>query len=388
MLLDLLNGLHLILTEIILMLLTSHDEEKPPFIRSPLHHVNINGILYEPKVFSYGTSADEDVYRIGNTTKDQQTEMIMEILSSRPNAERQNIVHRYNRIFKKSLLDERESFKSRLMKQLFEDLLTDTSILLADELYTAIIASNLRKTTSILIDFWGDEFDQVETAYKIYSTESIWKTIEKKFGESVKSILHCIVETRKHETKQEYPIKGRGGKPIVNNTVVVEVFYDLMNVLDSNNDVGQQLGERLCKLDSFQFQKLNMIYRKKPVRQFGEVLESRTSGQHHDILLAVYNYSINKPMYFTTLIHDELHKELIDSLSVQRFFIFRSEIDLHTIDKLYKVIYGMDLSEDVKQKYHGEYGNTLLKLLKKREIPDIFQHSISILPPLVPLIKV
>lgn len=53
------------------------------------------------------------------------------------------------------------------MKQLFEDLLTDTSILLADELYTAISASNLQKTTSILIDFWGDEFDQVETAYKI-----------------------------------------------------------------------------------------------------------------------------------------------------------------------------------------------------------------------------
>ncbi|CAH8612371.1 unnamed protein product [Schistosoma haematobium] len=233
MLLDLLNGLHFILTEIILLLLTSHDEEKPPYIRSPLHHVNINGILYKPKVFSYGTSADEDVYRIGNTTKDQQTEMIMEILSSRPNAERQNIVHRYNRIFKKSLLDERENFKSGLMKQLFEDLLTDTSILLADELYTAINASNLQKTTSILIDFWGDEFDQVETAYKINSTESIWKTIEKKFGNSVKSILHCIVETRKYETKQEYPIKGRGGKPIVNNTVVIEVFYDLMNVLDS-----------------------------------------------------------------------------------------------------------------------------------------------------------
>uniref|UniRef100_A0A095A3L0 Uncharacterized protein n=1 Tax=Schistosoma haematobium TaxID=6185 RepID=A0A095A3L0_SCHHA len=154
------------------------------------------------------------------------------------------------------------------MKQLFEDLLTDTSILLADELYTAINASNLQKTTSILIDFWGDEFDQVETAYKINSTESIWKTIEKKFGNSVKSILHCIVETRKYETKQEYPIKGRGD-----------------------------------------------------------------------------NYSINKPMYFATLIHDELHKELIDSLSVQRLFIFRSEAvkldlfyavcDLHLVQHWY-----------------------------------------------------
>ncbi|CAI2731820.1 unnamed protein product [Schistosoma spindalis] len=388
MLFNLLNGLHLILTEIILMLLTSYDEQKPPFIRSLLHHVNINGILYEPKVVGYGTSADEEVYRIGNTTKDQRTEMIMKILSSRTNAERQNIVHQYNKILKKSLLNERENFKSRSMKQLFDDLLTDTSILLADELYKAIIASNLQKTTSILIDFWGDEFDQVEAAYKIYSTKSIWKSIEKRFGKSVKSLLHCIVETRKYEPKQEDPIKGRGGKPIVNNTVVIEVFYDLMNVLDSNKDVGQQLGERLCKLDPFHFQKLNMIYRQKPVRQFGEVLESRTSGRLHDVLLAMYNYSINKPMYFATLIHDELHKEHIDSLSVQRFILIRSEIDLHTIDKLYKVNYGIYLSEDVKQKYHDEYGNALLKLLKKEEIPDIFQHSIPILPPWHPVIKV
>ncbi|VDO70939.1 unnamed protein product [Schistosoma margrebowiei] len=273
-------------------------------------------------------------------------------------------------------MNERKNFKSRLMKQLFEDLLTDTSILLANELYTAISASNLRKTTSILIDFWGDEFDQVETAYKIYSTEPIWKSIEKQFGKSVKSTLYCIVERRKYETKQEYPIKGRGGKPIINNTVVVEVFYELMNVLDSNEDVGQQLGERLCKLDPFQFQKLNMIY--KQVRLLTDTIK----------LINKYNYSINKPMYFATLIHDELHKELIDSLSVQRFFIFRSEIDLHTIDKLYKVIYGIDLSEDVKQRYYGEYGYALLKLLKKREIPDIFQHSIPILPPLLPLIEV
>ena len=64
-------------------------------------------------------------------------------------------------------MNEKENIKSGLMYQLFEDLLTDTSILLADELYRAIMSSDLRRTTSILIDFWGDEFDQVENAYKI-----------------------------------------------------------------------------------------------------------------------------------------------------------------------------------------------------------------------------
>uniref|UniRef100_A0A3Q0KV93 Smp_205300 n=2 Tax=Schistosoma mansoni TaxID=6183 RepID=A0A3Q0KV93_SCHMA len=107
-------------------------------------------------------------------------------------------------------------------------------------------------------------------------------------------------------------------------------------IFDFSKDVGQQLGQHLCKLDPFQFQRMNMIYKRKPVRQFGEVLESRTSSQLHNILVAMYNYSINKLMYFATFIHDELHKELIDVLDVQRFLLFRSEIDLHTIDKAYK----------------------------------------------------
>lgn len=370
------------------MVLQSYDEPKPPFVRSQLHHVNVEGILHEPKIVSSGTSADIKVYKMGNTTKAHQTEMIMNVLLSSTNAERQNIMHQYNRILKKPLLNEKENIKSGLMYQLFEDLLTDTSILLADELYRAIMSSDLRRTTSILIDFWGDEFDQVENAYKIYSVESFWKSIEKHFGKSVKSTLHCIVETRKNEPKQDDPIKGRGVKPIVNKTAVSEVFYDIMVVLDSNKDVGQQLGQRLCKLDPFQFQRLNMIYKRKPVRQFGEVLESRTSGQLHNILVAMYNYSINKPMYFATLIHDELHKELIDVLGVQRFLLFRSEIDLHTIDKMYKAKYGIYLSDDVKRIYYGEYADALLKLLKKEEIPDIYQRSIPLpLPPLLHAIE-
>uniref|UniRef100_A0A5K4F8F5 NAD(P)/FAD-dependent oxidoreductase n=1 Tax=Schistosoma mansoni TaxID=6183 RepID=A0A5K4F8F5_SCHMA len=58
------------------------------------------------------------------------------------------------------------------------------------------------------------------------------------------------------------------------------------------------------------------------------------------------------------------------------FIIF--QIDLHTIDKVYKAKYGIYLSDDVKRIYYGEYADALLKLLKKEEIPDIYQHSIPL----------
>ncbi|XP_018646100.1 hypothetical protein Smp_178820 [Schistosoma mansoni] len=60
-----------------------------------------------------------------------------------------------------------ENIKPNNLKLLIEDLLTDTSILFAEELYKAIPTSNIQITTSLLIDFWGDESDQVKNVYKL-----------------------------------------------------------------------------------------------------------------------------------------------------------------------------------------------------------------------------
>uniref|UniRef100_A0A3Q0KUU0 DUF4372 domain-containing protein n=1 Tax=Schistosoma mansoni TaxID=6183 RepID=A0A3Q0KUU0_SCHMA len=69
-------------------------------------------------------------------------------------------------------------------------------------------------------------------------------------------------------------------------------------IFDFSKDVGQQLGQHLCKLDPFQFQRMNMIYKRKPVRQFGEVLESRTSSQLHNILVAMCKYYQSGIIFF------------------------------------------------------------------------------------------
>ncbi|CAH8574866.1 unnamed protein product [Schistosoma rodhaini] len=94
-------------------------------------------------------------------------------------------------------LKEMENIKPNNLKLLIEDLLTDTSILFAEELYKAIPTSNIQITTSLLIDFWGDESDQVKNVYKLYSNESICKSIEERFGKPTEDFLQCVVETRK-----------------------------------------------------------------------------------------------------------------------------------------------------------------------------------------------
>ncbi|CAH8537822.1 unnamed protein product [Schistosoma turkestanicum] len=321
--------------------------------------------------------------------------MIVELLLSRTNYERQNIKQKYDSVMGKSLLNENENIKSNLVYVLFQDLLTDSSNILAEELNKAIILTDLKRITSILIDFWGKEFNQVEKVYKLSSSESLWYSIEKQFGKSVESVLRCVLETRKIEPQQEYPIKGRGGKPKVNESVVSKAFNKLMDVSNCKKVKAEQLGEILCKLNPFEFETLDTllqhlrlgelnVYTRTDLQEsydsIFEILQTKTFGPIRDVLVAIYNYSINKPLYFATIIHHELHKELTDILSIQRLLLLRSEIDLHTIDKVYKTKYGMYLSEDIKQIYVGEYGDRLLKLWKKEKYRTYFNKQYQYCP--------
>ncbi|KAH8874827.1 Annexin A3 (Annexin III) [Schistosoma japonicum] len=279
----------------------------------------------------------------------------------------------------RSILGKIQDVNEEMKKIIIEDLLTDTSILLANELYAAMMMrSDLQLVTSILIDFRGDEFNQVESVYKIYSNKSIWQDIEHHFGEPVKNILYCTVDSRKHELKMEHPIKGRGGKPIVNRARIISLLHILTRTLDSNKDIQQSLGELLCLLDPFELEMLNKQFKKKTGEDLSAVIQNETFGKTHDVLMAIFNHSVSKPMYFATIIHDAIHEHYIGILKVFRLLIFRSEIDLYTINKVYKVQYGKYLLNDIKKEFNGISDNVLTRPLRNPELSDSVQHSLPI----------
>ncbi|CAI2731821.1 unnamed protein product [Schistosoma spindalis] len=350
-----------------LKILQSYNKTLPIFIRSPLNKVDSQGYIFQPKIVtSNNFSVDNDVHNITTKTKEQKYDMILEILLARTNAQRQQIVIRYNNISKTSLMNEMDHVKPNNLKLLLQDLLTDISILFAEELYKAIYTSNIQLTTSILMDFWENEFSQVENVYKLYSNESIWKSIEKQFGKSTQVFIKCVVETRKIKIKQQL-MDDDVFKPIVNMSEVSKTFHILLKQMNSMGDNQQQSSNLLCKLNPFQIDELDMMYQRDFRSISSEVIQRGSSGEMRDLLMSLYTYSVKKPMYFATLIHDALYKELIDMLTAQRLLIFRSEIDLQTVCDLYEAEYGIYLSDDVKQKYFNKQDNAWTNLLKMQK---------------------
>ncbi|KAK4468907.1 hypothetical protein MN116_008066 [Schistosoma mekongi] len=90
------------------------------------------------------------------------------------------------------------------------------------------------------------------------------------------------------------------------------------------------------------------------------------------------NHSVDKPMYFAKVLHNVIHNKWNDVLTVQRLLISRSEIDLHSINKRYKVNYRTYLSNEVQLMFDGNHGKILAKLLNRNKLSNIFQHSIPI----------
>nr|CAH8864008.1 unnamed protein product [Trichobilharzia regenti] len=381
--LDALTFLSFFVSEIILMFSETQDKQELLFIRSPLHYVNSEGILYKPTIltdheFSAGKYAD----RIRNAKKDgdEKVKVLKETLTSRTNRERQKIMEVYLNKFKKSLADEIIGVNPEQLKLLLKDLLTNLPILIADELFAALSSADLKTLTSHLIDFWGNEFSYVEKAYKTNYKESFWKRVENKFGNSVRNLLACVVDTRRTEVKQDSPIKGRGGKPMVVYASTVKLFNQLKGIINQqNDDAGQQLSQLFCHTDPFQLELVTKLYNETHDKHVKEYILQETSGGLRDVLTEIYDYSVDKPMYFASIFHNELNKTKPNELKIQRLLILRSEIDLHSINESYKRMYGVSLSNDIKQKFTDQYGEALQSILMKREISNIFQHSIEIL---------
>ncbi|CAH8864133.1 unnamed protein product [Trichobilharzia szidati] len=296
--LDAFTFLSFIISEIILMFSETQDKQELLFIRSPLHYVNSEGILYEPTILTdHEFSAEKYASEIRNAKKDEdkKIKVLMQTLTSRTNRERQKIMEVYLSKFKKSLADEIINVNPEQLKLLLKDLLTNLPILIADELFEALSSGDLKALTRHLIDFWGNEFSYVEKSYKTNYKESFWKRAENKFGNSVRNLLECVVDTRRNEVKQDSPIKGRGGKPMVVYASTVKVFNQLKGIINQqNDDAGQQLSQLFCHTDPFQLELVAKLYNETHNEHVKEYILRETSGALRDVLTEIYRFTFHR----------------------------------------------------------------------------------------------
>ncbi|KAK4468908.1 hypothetical protein MN116_008067 [Schistosoma mekongi] len=209
---------------------------------------------------------------------DEKNDKLLGVSLSRTNAERQSIVHNYQKLFNKSILNEIQDADLQSVRLFLQDLLTEASMLLAVELNKTTTMLDLQSVTSILIDFWGDEFNQTFCFCYLDANKSIWRHTNNSFGVTVKHILQCTVGRRKRELKIDGSISGRGVKPIVNTVLVTKIRHIITRKLVSKEDISQSSSGRFCLLNPFELKMLNKQF--KEVNVFVECFHYVYFNQH------------------------------------------------------------------------------------------------------------
>ncbi|CAL1266148.1 unnamed protein product [Larinioides sclopetarius] len=94
-----------------------------------------------------------------------------------------------------------------------------------------------------------------------------------------------------------------------------------------------------------------------------ESIKSEFGGNIKNALLAIVECIDNRPAFFARQLHEALNGPGTDDRTVIRILVSRSEIDLSDIQEWYHMKYDEDLSEAIYADTSGDYRKILLKIL-------------------------
>ncbi|CAH8864341.1 unnamed protein product [Trichobilharzia szidati] len=364
-----------ILIQFVLLLVSLHlfkaEEEAEtdifPFVRSPFHHVDWLGKRYESTIHATDRFfAHKDAIILGkaiNSNRDV-TGTLLSILTARTNLERQQIKKTYQSIYRKSLPDAIARRTNKQFANLMDDLLTNTPELLVKEYLKALKSSDVRLVTTILNDFWNEEYKAFVNAYTPYANRTFWDDLRDNYGIFIKQILYRIVDTRLVEPEWTSEIKGQGRKPKLDEESAVKKAEEFEDSKTYGEDYGDVLGFKMSDIDPFQLRLIIQTYSQKYNQDLRGDIVTGTSGRIRDLLLALYDYATDKPSLMADILHDAFENRNTDDRGFQRWLILRSEIDLRSVDKKYEQKYKRSLSDNVKQMSTGDYRKALLAILQ------------------------
>ena len=96
-----------------------------------------------------------------------------------------------------------------------------------------------------------------------------------------------------------------------------------------------------------------------------KVIDSEFSGDIKKLIKTVLYANISPSEYFATRINNAVKGLGTNEKILNRVIVTRNEIDIPIIKQYYKLLYGKDMVEDIKDDVSGDYRNLLVALLNK-----------------------
>ncbi len=303
------------------------------------------------------SSLTEQLYKALQGSKKDEDSLI-NITVKNPLPIRLKIREKYKSLYGQDLI---ESFKSKLSSD-FQDLMVG--------LYKSIYEFDAEQCYKAIKGLGTDE----DTLIEILGTRPNWmiKKIKDVYKNTYNKDLEQAVIGDTSGTLQKLFVSilqcSRSDNKIPDIDKAKEMAIDLFKGDKEKNKIGLD-EEKIVKyfglLSPCELMHLAREFHREYGKSIIKVIEDEFGGDLRKLIKTIFYANISPSEYFATRIKESVKGLGTEEKILNRVIITRNEVDMDIIKEYYKILYSIDLVEDVKNDTNGNYKKLLVALIEK-----------------------
>ena len=281
---------------------------------------------------------------------------LIKIATSEPLKERLKIKAKYIVVYGRDLIDDFQSKLSGNFKKVMVALYTDKYEYDAQQIYNAVkgIGTNEDTLIEIIGTRPGWMIKKIKKAYKSLYNKDLEDDVKYDASGDFQKIFITLLQCNRSE----------------NNEIDLEkcnnICDELYNAGEKNLGTDEQIFNKyIGNCSPAELMTISRQYHKKYNKTLMKVIDSEFSGDIKKLIKTVLYANISPSEYFATRINNAVKGFGTNEKILNRVIVTRNEIDIPIIKQYYKLLYGKDMLQDVKDDVSGDYKNLLVALLNK-----------------------
>ncbi|KAL8212086.1 UNVERIFIED_CONTAM: Annexin A6 [Gekko kuhli] len=283
---------------------------------------------------------------------------IIDVVTHRSNAQRQEIIKAYKSHFGRDLMADLKSEVAGALAKVILGLMMTPAQYDAKQLKKAMEGAGTDESilTEILATRTNQEIQAINAAYKEAYHKSLEDALSSDTSGHFKRILISLALGNRDEGGVD-PAKAHEDAKVVAET---------LKLADVSSDDSTSLETRflsiLCTQSYPQLRKVFQEFIKMTNHDIAHAINKRMSGDVRDAFLAIVRSVKNKQAFFADKLYKSMKGAGTDDRTLIRIIVSRSEIDLLNIRREFWDIYDKSLSHMIEKDTSGDYRKALLAI--------------------------
>ncbi|KAK3558645.1 hypothetical protein QTP86_022970 [Hemibagrus guttatus] len=302
-----------------------------------------------------GFNANSDAEALYNAMKGfgSDKEVILDLITSRSNAQRQEICTAYKSLYGKDLIADLKYELTGKFERLVVSLMRPPAYHDAKEIKDAIkgAGTNERCLIEILASRTNEQIHSMVAAYKDAYNRDMEEDIVGDTSGHFKKMLVALLQGARDEDG------------VVYEDLIEEDAQHLYSAGEEQWGTDEAifimlLGNRSAAHLQLVFDK----YQELTEKSIEDSIKSELSGDFERLMLAVVQCVRSRPMFYAKRLYKSMKGLGTDDNTLIRIMVSRSEIDMLDIRECFRLCYEKSLYSMIEEDTSGEYKRTLLKL--------------------------